>query len=596
MKQTDRKDRLCIIAVAVFLLIYTAWRLGWTVPSGKGSVPVVCWIILTVVEFVGLFELGVFIFEFVKKKEISLPAVDDAAFPDVDVFVFTINEPEELLEKTIYACKRMKYPDRGKVHVYLCDDGARDSMHELAERMGSRYLRRGVNTDAKAGNFNYALIKSKSPLIAIFDADMMPKENFLLRTVPYFVADEKVGFVQTPQHFYKKDIFQRSLPRRYVPQNEQDYFYQVIQKTKNSSNSVILAGSNTLLRRSAVETIGGFVTGTLTEDFSTGIELEKKGFVGISIDEVLADGLPPMDFGSLIKQRRRWAKGCIQSGRKTGYLRSNTLSARQKMNYFSSIIYWYSSLKRLIYIVAPMLFCLAGIGVMRCEPWEIALFWFPLYGCISLCIYRFSRKIRSLYWTNIYETVLMPFLLPAVIKELFGFHQKTFDVTAKKQAAKDKKKTLGYLAPYVVLLLLNLVSLAMVVYRSYMEAGWHYVLLIVYLFVNCHYLLIACRIVVGSETNVESALFDIRQSMRYRDCSEEEFVNITTSAMGENTVKTETYDENWSSGTLRIPSDVFPDGYFELPVRFEKGGVWKIFSESTSPDAYREYLYCLFNR
>ena len=368
MKQKERKNQLLIVATAVFLIIYAVWRLGFTIPLDKGPVPVACWIILTVVEFVGLFELTVFIYEFVKKEEVSLPTVDKAAYPDVDVFIFTINEPEDLLAKTIFACKKMKYPDSDKVHIYLCDDGARVPMHALSDKMGINYLCRNDNADAKAGNFNYALIKTRSPLIAIFDADMMPKENFLMRTVPYFVADEKVGFVQTPQHFYRKDIFQRSLPRKDVSHNEQDYFYQVIQETKNASNSVVLAGSNTLIRRSAAEDVGGFVTGTLTEDFSTGIEIQKRGYVGISIKEVLADGLPPMDFESLIKQRRRWAKGCIQSGKRTKYLKSKTFSLRQKVNYFSSIIYWYSSLKRLIYMVAPMLFCLAGIGVMRCEP------------------------------------------------------------------------------------------------------------------------------------------------------------------------------------------------------------------------------------
>ena len=435
---------------------------------------------------------------------------------------------------------------------------------------------------------------------------MMPKENFLMHTVPYCIADEKVGFVQTPQHFYRKDIFQRSLPRKNVPHNEQDYFYQVIQRTKNSSNSVILAGSNTLLRRSAVEEIGGLVTGTLTEDFATGIELQKKGYTGISINEVLADGLPPMDFESLVKQRRRWAKGCIQSGRVTKYLRAKTLSFRQKLNYFSSISYWYSSVKRLVYLLAPMLFGLAGIGVMRCEPWEILLFWFPLYLCISLCVYRFSGKIRSLYWTNIYETVLMPFLLPSVIRELLGFHQKTFDVTSKKQKAADRKKTGRYLVPFVILLVLNLLSLAFVLYRSYLEAGWHYVLLIVFLLINSYYLFTACRIVTGSAANVESTLFDLQEGMQYKDDAEEDYVNIRTIAMSEDTVRTATYDENWTRGTLRIPQGthggepVAPQGpaggeYIELPVRYDKAGSWTV-DAAAAPDEYQEYIYFLFNR
>ena len=103
MKQIEQKNRLCILATAVFLFIYAVWRLGWTIPLDKGAVPVVCWIILTVVEFVGLFELTVFIYEYVQKKEVRTPSVDETAFPDVDVFVFTINEPEELLGKTLVA-------------------------------------------------------------------------------------------------------------------------------------------------------------------------------------------------------------------------------------------------------------------------------------------------------------------------------------------------------------------------------------------------------------------------------------------------------------------------------------------------------------
>ena len=592
MKQ-DKKNWLLIIATAVCLLIYAVWRLGFTLPAD--TVPRVCWIILTVVEFVGLFELAVFIYEYTKKRSVRLPEASKAAFPDVDVFVFTINEPEDLLQKTLFACKKMRYPDPQKIHVYLCDDGGRESMRLLSEKMGVNYLAREDHADAKAGNFNYALIKSRSPLIAIFDSDMMPKADFLMKTVPYFLRDKKVGFVQTPQHFYRKDIFQRALPREEVPHNEQDYFYQIIQETKNSSNSVILAGSNTLLRRSAVEAIGGFVTGTVTEDFSTGIELEKNGYTGVSIDEVLADGLPPMDFGSFVRQRRRWARGCIQSGRKTKYLKSKSLSLRQKVNYFSSIVYWYSSLKRLIYMVAPMLFCLAGIGVMRCEPWEIALFWFPFYACVHLCIYNFSDKIRSLRWTNIYETVLMPFLLPAVFKELFGFHQTIFDVTSKKQEAGSRRQTARFLAPFVFLLLLNILSLALIILRSFAEQGFHYVLLVVYLLVNFYYLITACRVVTGSAKYTEDPMFGIQEAMQYRDDLEEAFVNIRSTALNEDRISTGTYDDKWTAGVMRIPA-AGDRPQIDIPVRYEKNGVWKIDKDAAAFDNYNEYVYHIFNR
>lgn len=596
MKHLEPKNRLCLLATIVFLAIYSVWRLGWTIPLGRGNLPVICWIILTVVEFIGLFELAVFLYEFTKKETRLLPKADPASYPDVDVFIFTINEPEDLLAKTIYACKKMKYPESGKVHIHLCDDGERATMQKLADQMGIRYLSRTEHVDAKAGNFNYAMVKTKSPLIAIFDADMMPKENFLTKTVPYFMADKKVGFVQTPQHFYRKDIFQSAFPGKDLPHNEQDYFYQAIQETRNPSNSVILAGSNTLLRRSAVEEIGGLVTGTLTEDFSTGIELQKKGYVGISIKEVLAEGLPPMDFPSLVKQRRRWAKGCIQSGKKTKYLRSTTLSVRQKMNYFSSISYWYSSVKRLIYFLAPMLFCLFGIGVMRCRPWQIIAFWLPMYIGISLCVYLFSGKIRSLYWTNIYETVLMPFLLPAVLKEVLGFHQKTFDVTAKKLPVRNQKESAKYMTPFLFLILLHIVSLLFVLYRSYIEAASYYVTLIVFLLINCYYLITACRIVSGNTEHTEDDLLDIQETVQYKDDSEDAYVTIKTAAMGEDTVRTGIYDETWTHGVMRFSHRTFAQEYMDIPVQYEKNGNWKLDISAISLIEHQEYIYHLFNR
>ena len=82
---------------------------------------------------------------------------------------------------------------------------------------------------------------------------MMPKENFLMKTVPYLLADEKAAFVQTPQHFYRKDIFQRGLPKKDLPHNEQDYFYLELEIARNRCNAVIFGGSNTLLSRRALD-------------------------------------------------------------------------------------------------------------------------------------------------------------------------------------------------------------------------------------------------------------------------------------------------------------------------------------------------------
>ncbi|MBQ2058319.1 MAG: hypothetical protein II488_00950 [Firmicutes bacterium] len=104
-RDKEQKNRLLIRVTILFLLIYAVWRLGFTIPVG--TVPLICWIILTAVETIGLLELAVFIYEYTKRVEIRLPNLTKPThYPDVDVFVFTINEPEELLAKTLFACKK----------------------------------------------------------------------------------------------------------------------------------------------------------------------------------------------------------------------------------------------------------------------------------------------------------------------------------------------------------------------------------------------------------------------------------------------------------------------------------------------------------
>ena len=114
-------------------------------------------------------------------------------------------------------------------------------------------------------NFNNALKNTSSPLIVTFNADMIPMHDFLTATVPYFfMKDEKIGFVQTPQSFYNPDLFQFYLYSEERVPNEQDYFYRDIQVGKNKSNSVIYGGSNTVLSRKALMDIGGFYTKVIT--------------------------------------------------------------------------------------------------------------------------------------------------------------------------------------------------------------------------------------------------------------------------------------------------------------------------------------------
>lgn len=462
------KGKIWFFLNMFFTVVYLIWRIFFTIPFEYGIVSIIAGVSLLVVEVLGMVEAFIHYANMYSVEDYPFPKdVPTELFPHVDVFISTYSEETELLYKTVRGCMRMKYPDPGKVHIYLCDDGHRQEMKELAARMGVNYLDRENHDGAKAGNLNNALKHSDSPYIVTFDADMIPRSNFLMRTIPYFVDAElrnrdraeedqiKIGFLQSPQSFYNLDLFQFNLYSESRIPNEQDYFYKDIQVARTKTNSVIYGGSNTVLSREALESIGGFFTGAITEDFATGILIEKKQYVSLGTAEPLASGLSPQDLKDLVQQRTRWARGVIATGRKMHIFTASELNFSQKMNYWASIWYWYAPLKRLIYIMSPIMYATFGFMVFKCTLPQVLLFWLPMYISSNISLRMLSRNIRSTKWTSIYETVLFPYMLLPVLFETVGISMKKFKVTSKGEQKNEKGKNFLYSIPFLILIVLS---------------------------------------------------------------------------------------------------------------------------------------------
>lgn len=462
------KGKIWFFLNMFFTIMYLVWRTFFTIPFEYGIVSVVAGIGLLIVEVLGMVEAFVHFANMYSVEDYPFPEnVPLDAFPHVDIFIATYSEEPELLYKTIRGCTRMKYPDPEKVHIYLCDDGRRPEMRALAEKLGVNYLDRPDNAGAKAGNLNNALAHSTSPYVVTFDADMIPRSNFLMQTMPYFVDAElrnrdlpdedkiKLGFLQSPQSFYNLDLFQFNLYSEARIPNEQDYFYKDIQVARTKTNSVIYGGSNTVLSREALEAIGGFFTGAITEDFATGILIEKKQYVSLGTGQPLASGLSPQDLKDLVQQRTRWARGVIATGRKMHIFSASQLNFSQKMNYWASIWYWYAPLKRLIYIMSPILYAAFGFMVFKCTLPQVLVFWLPMYISSNISLRMLSRNIRSTKWTSIYETIVFPYMLLPVIFESVGISMKKFKVTGKGGQKNEKGKNTLYAIPFLILIVLS---------------------------------------------------------------------------------------------------------------------------------------------
>ena len=275
----------------------------------------------------------------------------------VDVFITSFNEPVEMVRRTLLAARHMDHPHQ----TWLLDDGNRPEMRKLAAELGCRYIARRVNTDAKAGNLNNALLFSTAELVAVFDADHAPAREFLTETVGY-LEDPSVAFVQTPQDFYNLDSYQHRRGReRCVVWTEQSLFFRVIQRGKDYRNAAFFCGSCALLRRAALDRVGGFASTTVTEDLHTSVRLHKAGYRSVYHAHSLAFGLAPANVVSFLRQRMRWGLGAMQVWRRERLLTSRRLSAGQKLCYLASILTYFDGWAKAIFYFAPVVVLVTGV-------------------------------------------------------------------------------------------------------------------------------------------------------------------------------------------------------------------------------------------
>jgi len=498
-----------IILNTICTAVYLYWRIRYTIPVEYGLISLIAGLALIIIEFFGALEALVHYSNMSRIDVHPVPLVPLELFPDVDVFIATYNEPLDILYKTVNGCVHMDYPEKSKVHIHLCDDGRREDMRELAASFGVNYIIRPDNKHAKAGNLNHAMTRTSAPLIVTLDADMIPKSDFLMKMVPYFVDAEiknqfrsekdkiKMGFVQSPQSFYNPDLFQFNLFSEGRIPNEQDYFYKDVQVSRNRSNSVIYGGSNTMLSREAINDIGGFFTNAITEDFATGILLQKKGYTCIAVNEVLASGLSATDLPSLIQQRIRWGRGCISTGRKLHILLTPKLSIGQKANYWASIWYWYAPIKRLVYVFSPIMFSVFGFMVIKCTLPEVVMFWLPMYVTSNIALKTLSRNIRTTKWTNIYETIMFPFMLVPVVAESLGISLKKFQVTNKGNAIDQQDASRLPLLPFSFLILLTVLGIINCILMMFESGNIAPIVVLFWLTLNLFNLVMSLLFVMG---------------------------------------------------------------------------------------------------
>ncbi len=406
-----------------------------------------------------------------QRTPILLPS-DESLWPHVDILIPTYNEPLSLVRYTALAAINIDYPP-DKLHVYILDDGTREDFEEFAALAGVGYVTRDVHKHAKAGNINHALTTMDSPYVAIFDCDHVPTRSFLQMTLGWMLADEKLAMLQTPHHFYSPDPFERNLLQYKTIPSEAELFYGIVQDGNDFWNATFFCGSCAVIRRSALEEVGGIAVETVTEDAHTSLRMQKLGYNTAYINIPQAAGLATETLAAHVGQRIRWARGMIQIFRIDNPLLASGLKFTQRLCYLNAMIHFLYAVPRLVFLCAPLVYMLLGKSIIPGYWLAILAFSLPHLILASLTNSRIQSRHRHSFWNEIYEAVLAPYILAPTLLALINPKLGKFNVTDKGSTLNDTRFDRKIARPTRWLLFLNFLGLVITPYRIFVNDPHH---------------------------------------------------------------------------------------------------------------------------
>lgn len=429
--------RLAILLALAFAARYFWWRATDTMN------PVAPWFfyLFLAAEIIGFIEVVLFFATTSRRTRHTPPAA--APGWTVDVFIPTYNEPVSLLRDTVVCAVNMRYPHT----TWVLDDGNRADVEAMARELGARYLARPEHVHAKAGNLNYALARSEGDLIVTLDADHVPMPNLLDDLIGFF-TDEQVGLVQANQDFYNLDSFQHKTNwAEKAAWQQQELFFNVIQPGKDALGAAMYCGSPAMIRRTALEAVGGFATETVTEDMHTSLRMQQLGWEVIYHNRTVARGLAPQTYEAYNTQWHRWGQGAMQVFRLERPLTHPKLSWGQRIAYLASFYFYWASTQKAFFLLVPAFCVLTGIFPLSATAPEYFAHFVPYLVLSLVATVGLQGGMRGFLLTERYNLIK----LGSMIRALGGLYrrQTTFKVTPKTQSGAAPWRRM---IPYFVLI------------------------------------------------------------------------------------------------------------------------------------------------
>jgi exo-beta-1,3-glucanase (GH17 family)/cellulose synthase/poly-beta-1,6-N-acetylglucosamine synthase-like glycosyltransferase len=323
-----------------------------------------------------------------------LPA-PGARQPKVSLHLPIHNEPPQMVIETIDSLAALDYPN---LEILVIDNNTKDpavwrpvEAHcaTLGERV--RFIHVENLKGFKAGALNLALRHTDpaAEVIGVIDSDYVVRPDWLSATVPYF-DEPRVGVVQAPQDHRDGHVS----PFKEMINWEYAGFFHLGMVLRNESNAIIQHGTMTLIRRSALEALGGWAEWCITEDAELGLRLMHEGYDTVYIKESFGQGLTPDSFAGYRLQRFRWAYGAMQIMKR--HIRwffpgDGKLTLGQKFHFLAGWLPWIGDGLQLLFTFAALVWT----ALLAFWP---AWFEFPLGVFVVPALVMVGFKIAETLW------------------------------------------------------------------------------------------------------------------------------------------------------------------------------------------------------
>ncbi len=444
-----------IVSYYIARVIFLVWG-TYTLPAFLLSA-----MVFMAETFLIIHTLGFLIgsFRLAGEHPVPIPKVEVTDWPPVAVVLPVKNEPADVLEQTLITVTGLDYPS---FNIYFLDDSDNPPYvaqnQDLVKKYAVNYFRPNNLRTAKAGAINEFLSTMEEKYLAIFDADQNPMPSFLKETVSIAEADANIAFVQTPQFYANIGVS----PIAKAAAMQQSIFFEGICEAKAQVNAMFCCGTNVLLRKEALQKVGGFDQHSVTEDFSTSIKLHMAGYTSVYLNNVQVFGAAPETLTAYFKQQTRWSSGTGQiflTLVKNFFANRQCLTMAQWFEYFLSSSFYFVGWAFLLLMACPIIWLFFGVSAYVVTTDIYMLTFIPYYLFTTAFLYVVMRKrnytLQEIYFGSILGFLSFPILIASSIKGLFNKKMK-FVVTPK---GKQATMSLWELWPWHVAIVANLAAI-----------------------------------------------------------------------------------------------------------------------------------------